>query len=450
MKRAPSLLIGIAGGTIVVSLLAAAAAVGIFYLQFRLTDDRMRARTLMVPARLIEHALKETPDEDDPLPPDLAAKLVKSGIQYTVVGEKNAMIAASPGLSAPLYKTSHKDARDYFILRGRQPTLYGVTRRIDAAVPGEFIWIEVASTDREMQMHSFISDFVDHLGLLWAASVLILLAVNIYIIHRVLRPLRHASACAAAIGPDSVSTRLPETGMPREVEPLVRAVNLALSRLEAGYSAQRAFIADAAHELRTPLAVLEAHLDAMSERGAPLRPDLAAMKRLVNQLLDVARLDAVDAVPQDVTDLRALAVDVGTHMAPLAVQQKRSLEVVGCEDPVLVRGVYDFLFRALRNLVENALAHTPPDTLVTIAVAEGAISVIDQGPGIPPTERELVCQRFWRGPRNRAGTVGSGAGLGMAIVARTVEAHLGTLEIGDAPGGGAVVTIRLRPVSAVA
>ncbi len=450
-KASPSLLLRIASGTIVVSLLAALVAGVLLYLEFRVTDDRMRERTLMGPARIIERALRATPGLGGPLPAEAVSALADAEVQYAVIDDDNNLIVASPGLEAPLYKTSHKDARDYFILRppdGRPP-LYGVTRRISAE-DGRLLWIEVASGDKEMQVHSLLGEFVDHLGGIWAASVMVLLGVNLFLIHRSLQPLRHASACAAAIGPETVSARLPETGLPREVEPLVRAVNLALSRLEEGYKAQLAFIADAAHELRTPLAVLEAHLDAMDDVGARLRPDLAAMKRLVNQLLDVARLDALAAIPQEVTDLRALAVDVGTLLAPLAVREKRSIEVVGCERPVLVLGVYDYLFRAVRNLVENALAHTPAETLVTISVAEGAISVTDHGPGIPPDVRPLVCQRFWRASQHRGGAVGAGAGLGMSIVARTVEAHGGKLEIRDAEGGGAQVTIHLPRAAAAA
>ena len=432
--RAPSLLARLASGTIAVSLLAALAAGLLLYLDFRTTDDRMRERTLMGPARQIEQAFKA-----GGVTPELLRSLAEGGVHFAVVDDASRVLAASDGITAPLYKISHRDARDYFILRAPEAAqpLYGVTRRVTAG-DGRALWIQVASSDSEMQVQSLIAEFARHLAWLWAPFVLVLLVVNLLIIRHGLLPLRIASARAAAIGPETVSARLPAEGMPAEVAPLVAAVNLALSRLEDGYAVQRAFIADAAHELRTPLAVLEAHIEAMGPAAAPLLPDAAAMTRLVNQLLDVARVDTMVVAADDVADLRALAVEVGTGLAPLAVRRRRSIEVVAGERPVLVRGMPDLVSRALRNLVENALAHTPADSLVTIVVEEtGALQVIDRGPGIPPEQRPLVCQRFWRGRRS-----GGGAGLGLAIVARTMEAHGGRVDFADAPGGGASVTLR--------
>src|SRR3954447_6642477 len=138
-----------------------------------------------------------------------------------------------------------------------KPPLYRLSRRFTSA--GRTWWVQVASTEEEMRIDTVVEEFVDHIAWIWLPFIIVLLLINLAIIHRSLSPLRLASASAAAIGPDSVSVRLPERGLPREVLPLVHAVNSALARLEDGYWAQRAFIADVAHELRTPLAVLETH-----------------------------------------------------------------------------------------------------------------------------------------------------------------------------------------------
>lgn len=451
-RRAPSLLANLARRLVLVSLLAVASAAILLYVEFKGTDDRMRQRTLLSVASMIEHVARQ-PDGTigGELPDGVRSMLAGTAVDFAIVDERNGVLTASAGRSEPLAPVSHHRQRDHFRLpaTGSAPALYGLSRRVQSG--DRPVWIQVASADEEMHVEAVIEAFVDRLAWIWGPFVVVLLLVNLWTIRRGLRPLRRASALAAAIGPDSVSDRLPEAGMPREVLPLVRAVNLALSRLEEGYRAQRAFIADAAHELRTPLAVLEAHLGLMDGAGAELRQDVAALRRLVEQLLDLARLDALEPSFATEVDLHAVALDVATLMAPLALQRGRQIELTGAEGPVLVRGARDPLFRALRNLVENALAHTPPGTIVSIAVGNDAtIRVSDRGPGVPPDLRSRIFERFRQG-RSTTGT-GDGAGLGLSIAAKTMERHGGTVEVDDRPEGGAVFTLRFpqpdRPANA--
>lgn len=444
-RRSYSLIRRIAAGLVVVSLIAVLVAGLLLYLQFHSNDDRVRERTLQGAAKLIAGALSETQGRVS-IPDGILASLRQSREQFAVVAESGQVLVGSEGITKPIYRISRRD-RDFFTIRTAAGILYGATRRI--SLGPRTLWIQIASSDQETSLDTVVEEFINHLAWIWAPFVVALLLVNLLIIHRGLKPLRLASASAAAIGPETASMRLPEAGMPREMLPLVSAVNQAFDRLEAGYKAQRDFIADAAHELRTPLAVLKAHL-AILEDGAmvaSLQLDVEAMERLVGQLLDLARLDALHLQPGDMTDLTGLAVEVAAHMAPLAVASGRSIEVVGCERPAKVHGATDFLFRALRNLVENALIHTRPETTVTIAVLEpSSISVTDHGPGISPERRKLIFERFWRGDQDR----GRGVGLGMAIVARTVAAHGATIEVRDASGGGAEITIHFPPLAAIA
>ena len=116
--------------------------------------------------------------------------------------------------------------------------------------------------------------------------------------------------------------------------------------------------------------------------------------------------------------------------------------MVGPDEPVRIRGASDYLFRALRNLVENALRHTPEGTTVSIVVTNPpAISVIDRGPGVRPDQRHAIFRRFWQGDRDHNN---GGAGLGMDIAARTVVAHGGTISVVDAPNGGAIFTMQFE------
>jgi signal transduction histidine kinase len=132
-----------------------------------------------------------------------------------------------------------------------------------------------------------------------------------------------------------------------------------------------------------------------------------------------------------------VATEVATNLAPLAIASGRQLEVLSGASQVVVRANADALRAALSNLVENALAHTLPDTAVTIRVTpEPAVEVIDSGPGVPPEQRGQVFERFWKGDRN-----GKGAGLGLAIVKHIVTALQGSVSVSDNPHGGAAFTL---------
>jgi len=330
---------------------------------------------------------------------------------------------------------------EYFTLHRGGTDIFGVT--VTADIGGQPLMLQVSEDlgHRDVLIDDIVAEFFTRVSWITAPILLLLLVIDVVIFRRALRPIIAASALAERIGPARTELRLPERGMPQEVVPLVRAVNQALDRLEEGFRGQREFTADAAHELRTPLAILRTQIDMIADRelAKSLRDDIESMSRLVNQLLDIAELETFVISEGEIADLTTIATDVAAYIAPLALSQHKTVAVTGARHPVLVRGNADTLGRAVRNLVENALVHTAPGTTVEISVAgAGELRVMDRGPGVPSAEREQIFQRFWRRDRRRVGS----AGLGLAIVKRIAEMHGATVSVSDRQGGGAIFTIR--------
>ena len=330
---------------------------------------------------------------------------------------------------------------EYFELNRQGTNIFGVTMTAD--VKGQSLTIQVSEdvAHRDVLIDDIVAQFFTRVGWITAPILLILLIIDVVIFRRALRPIIAASALAERIGPAHTELRLPEEDMPQEVIPLVRAVNQALDRLEEGFRGQREFTADAAHELRTPLAILRTQVDMIDDRelAKSLRDDIESMSRLVNQLLDIAELETFVIGEGEVANLSAIATEIAAYIAPLALSHHKTVAVAGADQSVRVRGNADTLGRAIRNLVENALTHTAAGTTVEISVdPAGALRVMDRGPGVPSAEREQIFRRFWRRDRRRAGS----AGLGLAIVKRIAEMHRATIDVSDRPGGGAIFTLR--------
>jgi signal transduction histidine kinase len=344
----------------------------------------------------------------------------------------------------PLFDADEKTAQDWFIRQRHAGTvLFGVS--VARAIGDRVYWIQVGQdlAHRDVIIDDVVTSFFPRVAWITFPILLLLLAIDIAIFRRALDPVREASNTASSIGPTRTDVRLPEQSMPTEIVPLVHAVNQALDRLEAGFSAQRNFTADMAHELRTPLAIVRARVDSL-ESGTvrdALRSDLVNMTRTVNQVLDIAELETFVVAGAARADLLVVCADAVAFMAPLAVELGKTIALTGASDPVWVHGNSEALFRAVRNLVENAIRHTPAGVSIEVEVsADGVVRVSDDGPGVPEADRDAIFRRFWR--RDREST--EGRGLGLAIVSRVAQAHEGSITIADRPGGGAVFTLRLK------
>lgn len=314
-------------------------------------------------------------------------------------------------------------------------------------INGRAVWIQTAEdlSHRDVLTDDVVSDFVLRVGWIVPPLLVLLLTIDIILFRRVARPLLRASEQAIAIGPERIDVRLPIKGIPSEILPLVQSVNQALDRLEQGFRIQREFTADAAHELRTPLAVMRGRTETLGD--GPVRSgllqDISGMARIIGQMLDIAELDVLVVGDDEIADLQAACVEVVEALAPLAVAADKSIGLVGPDEPIKVKGNQEMIYRAIRNLVENAISHTPASKAVEITLTrDGTVVVADEGPGVRDDERDLVFRRFWRRDRRRAGS----AGLGLAIVQRIAEAHQTVVEINNRSSGGAEFSIRFRCV----
>jgi signal transduction histidine kinase len=429
----------------VVALAAAAIAMPLAtYLLLETTANGFENQTLRAHAESLAAYLAPEPGGQFrlDLPSDLRTFYLHGfdGFAYSIVDRSNRVLFSSLRGGGQLPGGMEAgDATSYFQRRSGRSIYYGASFPVTRG--GETVRIQVGQDleHPDVIVDDIVAGYLAHVAWFTIPIMLLLLVIDILIVRRALRPVTRASDMARAIDPGRIDLRLPESGVPAEIRPLVVAINQALDRLEEGFRAQRDFTADAAHELRTPLAVLRARIDTLpdSNTAASLRADLENMTHVVNQLLAVAELEANTAGAMETVDLHDICSDVAAGLAPIAIAQKKDIALTGCDTPVLVRGNAPMLHRAIRNLAENALRHTPEGTSVEIGVSrDGAVSVCDEGPGVAPSERELIFHRFWRRDRSRAG-------LGLAIVSRIVEAHAGRIEVTNRASGGAMFSIRL-------
>jgi signal transduction histidine kinase len=377
------------------------------------------------------------------LPPKLAAayQSASSDDIFAVRIADGSIIAASPqsfGELAAKWPAATDDA-SYFRLKdfgADSRDYYGLSISVGSAAAPLSISVARAA-EANVLVSSLLREFVIDVAWVIPVLVLVTLSIGVFAIRSGLRPVREVSEMAAAIGPNTTSIRLPDENLPSEVTPLVAAVNRALDRLEKGFAVQREFTANAAHEPRTPLAIITGALDAMEGNGelTKLKSDVMRMNRLVEQLLRVARLDAVALDVSGTVDLNDVAANVAATMAPWALGQERMIAFEGLHMPVQIKGNVHAVEDAIRNLIENAVVHSPQRTEVRVSVnPEGSVSVADQGPGVSPENREQIFERFWRG--KGAATVG--AGLGLAIVKEIMIAHQGKIDIDVGPSGGTI------------
>lgn len=377
-------------------------------------------------------------------PRDLAALAAyaarRPGLEYAALVQGQVLPGATPELAVALARLGPLLPRE------------GALRLTDPAL-GDVRFIEqggvvVASAGNRFMaddLPTYARDYLLQLIPLFGPALLAGLVALPLVIRRVLRPVRVAARQASAIDHLTLDRRLESSAAPAELQPFIASINALLDRVEDGVRRQRLFTANAAHELRTPVAVLQARLDALPDGPdlAGLRRDLRRITLLLDQLLAVARLGQRGVALDEVVDLATLARRVAADLAPLAIRDGRHVAVELSGPPPLIAGNAAAVESALANLLANALRVEPPGGTVQIQVGPGAvIAVRDHGPGVAVPDRAMLFEPFWR-------SGGSGTGLGLAIVQEVAVAHGGQARFEPGEGGGAVFLLDFSGARAI-
>ena len=398
-----SLLRRITVGLTATMLIAALSAFGWLYLKTKWMDLSLREQTLFDQAKVIAGYLKS--DSNNlitlNLPPRLAEAYsnAESLYRYAIrdvngqyLFDSGAQVAPLPALSRSRRKLYDYDPDGPGPLR-----MFGAALRTEVGQRTVFVQVEQQTHDPDYLRMAVVDEFITDGGWLEIPFMLLLLGVSIAIVKRALAPLTQISALAESIGPTSANVRLSVDRVPNEILPLVQSMNAVLDRLEQGLQQQREFNANAAHQLRTPLAVLMANIDALKEPDVAnrLRSDVEHMSRIVSQLLLIAQLETVSVDINETVDLNDAAAEIAGSFAPLALASGRSIELIRNSEPIVIRTNANAVRAALGNLIENAIKHTPAGTSVRLRVTDyPSIEVMDSGFGIPIEQRSKVFERF--------------------------------------------------------
>ena len=385
---------------------------------------------------------------------DMLESDTHDSVYYMVADARGAFVAGHRGLPMPPEeaapgKPTYYDAK----YRGSPVRVAALRANVTGASADEPVLVMVAETLNKRR--TLANEVL--LGMLLPELLLIALIGGLvwYGIDRGLRPLATLQHEISSRSHRDLSP-LPESNAPGEVRALVRAMNDLLARLASALSAQQRFTADAAHQLRTPLAGIKTQaelalrqdrLDDVQHTLRQLNTATGQTTHLINQLLSLARSEPAVSRAQATQriNLHELARDTTTEWVPRALARNIDLGFDGSALPATIEGDAVLVRELLSNLLDNAIRYTQPGGQVTVrvAIADSAVtlSVEDNGPGIPPAERERVFERFHR----VLGNGGEGCGLGLSIVREIAQSHGAETSLAAGKNGnGTVVTVSFR------
>ena len=312
-----------------------------------------------------------------------------------------------------------------------------------------------ARTVQVAQRETVRAEIADSAALSAATPILIVIPLSWLVVgwamNRMIGRLNHLAEAIAARGAKA-SEPIGLAGVPSEVRPLVESMNGLIARLQASVDAQKRFLADAAHELRTPLAAMQIQVGNLAgaegadrdERVAALAAGVKRAGELVNQLLDLARLDEPPPAKSESFDLAALLLDCLAEYAPLAEDKGVDIGSDFAADAT-IRGVEREVRSLFANLIDNAIRYAPEGGKVDVALfrrdSQPVVEIVDTGPGLPKGGETRIFDRFYRGATREA----SGAGLGLAIARRIAERHGLELTVQNRSDGVSGVVARVVP-----
>lgn len=329
---------------------------------------------------------------------------------------------------------------------GAVETPAGTVRFLAVPIRGEgrVLGVFVAAAFRDLEARD-VRPAIGAAALVGIAALLIGSFLATRVADRILRSVESVRVAATSIS-ESDLTRRVEVHGDDQVARLAESFNALLERVEHAFRAQRAFVDDAGHELRTPITIVRGQLELLSEDPeerqrtlALVTQELDRMSRIVNDLLQLAKAEQPSPLELDLVEMGDLVRDLGEKVRPLA---DRSWLIEGADSRAVVAD-RDRLTQALLQLVQNAIDHTADGDKIAIGASiDGDLArlwVRDNGPGIPPEERERIFERFHRASGRRS----EGAGLGLAIVRAIVDSHGGHVSVESSPDQGTTFTIEL-------
>ncbi len=418
-------------------------------------------RQLMASARMIAEQIQFSQGTFSATIPPSALELFASDshdeIAYAVLGPKNELIAGYPGLNGPAVKPPDFGF-SFFETMFRTEAMRAIVLRQPVIAPNGTVSVSVMVGETlkardEMLQALWIRGFLEQAALVLAASISIWIGIN-----REMRPL--LSLRRAVLGrPTGRFEPFDSSAVQSEVRPLVEALNSYMERLSRQLDRQKRFLDNAAHQLRTPLAIMKTQLGYANRR--PQSEELATvltevdnnltnLARLTNQLLTLGRVEHErDGLEVELVDLSEVARDVVAEAAPRALDRKIDL-AFDSNGVCKVVATTMLLREMVSNLIDNAIQHAGPGAAATVSVRQServaAITVEDNGVGFDESDRASLFERFGRGRNAHSG----GSGLGLSIVAEIIEMFGGTIELPTPAGGdGFCIVVRL-PLAEVA
>ncbi len=448
-RRPRSLMAQILRWHAIAVLITAIAVAGSVYLFLDTTAARIQQQTLHVHAQALRQALSHDGTGRLRLTQDNTSAAVfapGAGFSFRILDRRGTVLFQSQSkMVLPTADIPLEEEESFFRRQSRRAFYAGTSS--PARIGNDRVWIAVLQnlTHPDYILDDLLAQFLLYGMTIVAPLLLLLLAIDVLIIRRAVLPVRRASASLETAEGVPLDLRLHDERLPAEVRPLALAVNALLERLTSSYRMQRDFIADAAHELRTPIAVARLRVEAVDDAALRTRlcSDLDTLGRIVEQVLELAELETVALDTAASVDLVRIAADGVASIAPLAFRSGKSIALSPGADSVMVAGHAAWIAKALGCLLENAVKHSGTGSRIDVTVGtDGTLAVCDDGPGIGEQDHSAIFRRFWKQDRSTGGS----SGLGLAIVAQVAEAHDTQVTLTSRPDQTRfAITFRVRP-----
>lgn len=434
--------------TLLAFLLASGFYVVVLHEIFREGSQLMVRDGLMGQAEDVADALRFGPDGKLALdlhePMKWGYDAYFQNLKYRVLDSGGKVLFSSDGSSAALTRPG-KPLRldeDYFQTGDAMHVATYPTQTLHGP-----LYIQTARSDRffELTAEAMLPVVVETSTAVGAIALALFGIVILVGLKFSLAPVRRASRDVEAISSQNLSTRISTHDMPVEILPMVDGINRSLGRLEDAFLVQQRFLANAAHELKTPLSILRGQLEIRvdPDARAAMLLEIDSMARTVNQLLQLAEASDIGSYRFETVDLANAAQEAILLVRSLADECTVGIDLNVVTTSSHVRGDRAAIQIALRNVLENAIRHSPPKSLVELRIDGNTVIVRDMGTGLSEEARIHAFERFWRSDRS-----GSGTGLGLSIVKEIMDAHHGDVRAENAQAGpGAVFTLRFPNTS---